>query len=82
MSGKFKIEVNSYSGYRESERPVSFRLGSDTIKVKEIVDRWYEPDAIYFKVLGSDENNYILRHNEADHSWELTFFSSSNTSDR
>ena len=47
-----QIEVESYSGYRVDERPARFRLGERWIMVAEAVDRWYDPEARYFKVLG------------------------------
>ncbi len=74
MSKSFIIEVTSYSGYKAEERPSRFRLGNEFIDVIEVLDRWYEPEYVYFKVRAGDNNVYILKHNEPDDIWELTFY--------
>jgi hypothetical protein len=69
-----KIEVESYSGHRADERPVRFRLGERWIAAAEVVDRWYDPEATYFKVRGDDGDIYILRHTERRDEWMLTSY--------
>ncbi len=68
-----KVEVECYSGYKADESPRSFRLGRSTCQVTEILDRWYEPGATYFRVAASDGGIYILRHGEPDQ-WDLTSY--------
>jgi hypothetical protein len=38
------------------------------------VDRWYGEQACYYRVLGDDENSYILKGPLEDGSWELVSF--------
>jgi len=74
---KFReISVQCYSGYKANERPVSFQLGDKSFKVERIIDQWYGPDYIYFKLLADDGNIYILKYNELKDEWELEFFES------
>lgn len=68
------VEVEAYSGYKADERPVRFRLGQQWLAVAEIIDRWYDPDATYFRVGAGDGNVYILRHQEARGEWTLEAF--------
>ena len=42
-----------------------------TLKVKEIIDRWYDIDHNYYKVLADNEKSYLLRHDMNTDSWEL-----------
>ena len=48
--GGMTVEVESYSGFKADERPLRFRLGERWLAVEEVVDRWYDPDAVYFRV--------------------------------
>lgn len=70
------IRVDCYSGYRGEETPRRFWLDSRHVEVRQVLDRWLAPDHRYFKVLGSDGDLYILRHDPYGQSWELTFFQS------
>jgi hypothetical protein len=65
------VLVESYSGFKADERPVRFQLGERWFEVQEVVDRWYDPDAIYFRVRAGDGATYILRHSESDDVWTL-----------
>jgi hypothetical protein len=66
-----KVTVEAYSGYRASERPRRFALEDRSYEVVEIVDRWYSPEAEYFKVKAEDHNFYILRYDSREDEWEL-----------
>ncbi len=70
-----QIRVDCYSGHRGEETPRKFWLHSRCVTVREVLDRWLAPNHRYFKVLGSDGDLYILRHDPLTHHWELTFFS-------
>ncbi len=72
--GAVKIRVDCYSGYRGEETPRRFWLEKRLIEVKEVVDRWLDPEHRYFKVLGGDHSTYILRHDSTTFVWELTFY--------
>lgn len=69
-----KIKVECYSGYKGNERPTRFFMGDRAVEIAKIVDRWYGENGSYFRVLGSDENLYILRGPLADGDWELISF--------
>jgi hypothetical protein len=69
-----KIKVESYADSKGQESPTRFTLGTRTIQVEACVDRWYGEQACYFRVLGSDENSYILKGPLEDGSWELVSF--------
>ena len=55
------VEVVCYSGYKGDERPVRFRLGGQDYSVEELLDQWYGPQDVFFKVKANDGNVYILR---------------------
>ena len=63
------IEVECYSGYKASERPVAFTFRGRRLQVATIVDRWYEggvepgrPEVNYFKVRTVDGEVFLLRY--------------------
>ncbi len=68
------IEVESYSGYRADERPIRIVLSGRRYEVVEVEDRWYSPKAMYFRVVASDGNRYVLRHDEDADLWSLEAF--------
>jgi hypothetical protein len=70
------IQVECYAGYRGEETPRSIRMANNKIEVKEIVDRWLSTDHRYFKVIGSDDATYIIRHDAVAWQWELVFYQS------
>ena len=80
--GIMKIRVDCYSGYRGEETPRRFWLEERLVEVKEVVDRWLDPEHRYFKVLGDDHSTYILRHDSVAFEWELTFYRREKTQKR
>jgi hypothetical protein len=70
------MQVECYSGYKADQRPVRFRLGTQTYEIREVEDQWYSPFAIYYRVLANDGNTYVLRHDETSDSWSLEAFRS------
>jgi len=68
-----KLFVQSYSGRKGDERPVRFRLEDNDYLVDEILDQWYGPGHVYYKVCANDGNLYILQQETSvpDGSWEL-----------
>jgi len=68
------VRVECYSGSKADERPLRFQLGDRWLAVEEVMDRWYDPDAIYFRVRAADGDLYILRHSERDDVWTLESF--------
>ena len=69
-----KVRVSAYSGYKANERPHSFVLGDHSYQVEEILDQWYGPEAIYFKVRANDQNVYILKYDSVAEEWSLESF--------
>ena len=71
-----KVEVVCYSGYKADERPVGFRLGGRDYIVEELLDQWYGPQDVFFKVKANDGNVYILRRHSTtpEGEWGLESF--------
>ena len=65
------LSVQTYSGFKADERPVSFSFEDRVLQVHEIVDRWYDIDHNYYKVLADDGKPYLLRHDMNTDAWEL-----------
>jgi hypothetical protein len=65
-----KIQVESYAGYKGEEYPLRFRMQNHLLEIEEVVDRWYGPDDVYFRVRASDGNVYVLR-NKPQSGWTL-----------
>jgi hypothetical protein len=66
-----KIEVVAYSGYKANERPISFIMDNRKVEVWDIIDRWYDADHDYFKILGDDGMIYLLRWQRTSDLWFL-----------
>ena len=69
-----KLRVECYAGHKADERPLRFRMGAHAYEVEEILDQWYGPDDVFYKVRASDANFYILRHNTTGDEWHLESF--------
>lgn len=69
-----RLKVESYSGYKADQRPLSFVMNGRRFEVKECLDTWYGPDHAFFKVRADDSNIYILKHSPEDDEWTLEVF--------
>ena len=71
-----RLEVETYAGHSADLRPVRFRLDGREYEVEDVLDRWYEPEAVFFKLRASDGNLYILRQQTStpDGVWDLISF--------
>ncbi len=71
-----RVEVKCYAGRKADERPVRFRLDGHEYRVEEVLDQWYGPGDLFFKVRTDDGNVYILQHETSvpDGEWELVSF--------
>ena len=71
-----RIQVDCYSAYKAEERPVRFRVNGRTYRIEDVIDRWYAPDAAWFKVRADDGNVYILRRLSTvpDGEWDLVSY--------
>src|SRR6266567_7034624 len=56
-----ELTVECFSGRKADERPIRFTLEGRQYQVKAVLDQWYDPESIYYKVLTDDGNVYILR---------------------
>ncbi len=72
------VEVICYEGYASRERPAWVILEGRKLKVKEIVDRWYQgplkpgpPTINYFRVRLADERIILLRYIPLFDRWAL-----------
>jgi hypothetical protein len=68
------LKVECYSGYKADERPVRFQLGERWLAVQDVLDRWYNPHATWFRVRADGGGVYILKHDEAEDVWTLESF--------
>ena len=72
--------VKTYSGYKSSERPLSFVLNNIEIIVEEIIEtklienKGQKRDRRQlFKVRGNDKNSYTLYHSLDSSEWFIDF---------
>ena len=72
------IRVECWSGYKADEYPKCFYLENARIEIAEIADRWYQGDfspewpvSDYFKVVTSDGEQFILKHELHTDKWFL-----------
>jgi hypothetical protein len=68
------VAVQCYAGYKADETPREFTLRGRTFLIEEVQDRWYSPDASYFRVRADDGNYYVLRHEAGQDLWTLDAF--------
>ena len=71
-----RVQVECYSGRKADERPVRFRLEEHEYGVEQVLDQWYGPEDVFYKIHANDGGVYILRHQTStpDGSWELVSF--------
>jgi len=71
-----KVDVECYAGRKADERPVQFRLEGKQYWVEDVLDQWYEPGSIFYKLRANDGNFYILRQQAStpDGAWNLVAF--------
>ncbi len=69
-------EENGYSGRKADERPVRFWLDGKQYQVEAVLDQWYDPQGIFYKVRANDGNIYIIRQQTStpDGTWDLVSF--------
>ena len=67
------LKVECRAGYRADETPVRFVLDGQHRVVVEVCDRWYDPEADYFKVRAEDDCLYLLRHEHRTDAWSLRY---------
>jgi hypothetical protein len=65
------IRVEACPGYKANERPRDFTVDEDLYEIAEVGDRWYDLDAMYFRVRTTEGKRYILRYDESEDDWTL-----------
>jgi hypothetical protein len=65
------IYVDAYSGYRANERPRLFHVDEDMFDIESVEDRWFDPNAEYFKVRTTEGKRYLLRYDLTSDEWTL-----------
>lgn len=66
------VRVECYAGYRGEQTPRRFSVDDRRVEVREVLDRWLDPDHRYFKVRGDDDAVYLLRENMDTLDWTIT----------
>jgi hypothetical protein len=72
------IKVECYAGAKADETPRRFLWEERWLEIEEVLDRWYQveslpewPRANYFKVRGTDQREYLLKHDQESDEWYL-----------
>jgi hypothetical protein len=65
------VIVEAFPGFKGEKTPRSFTLEGNTLRVEDIVDRWYSETHSYFRVKASDGQRYVLRLDLDEDCWEL-----------
>jgi hypothetical protein len=73
---KMTLIMQCHSGRKADERPLRFWPGGRRYQVEAVLDQWYDPEHIFYKVRGNDGNLCILRQQMSipDGQWELVSF--------
>ena len=71
-----KLIVECYSGRKADERPVRFWVDWKLYLVESLLDQWYDPEHIFYKLRADDGNLYILRQQTStpNAQWDLISF--------
>jgi hypothetical protein len=65
------IHVNAYSGFKANERPLQFVLDDEIYEIAAVLDQWYEPSVVCFKVQSNEGKVYLLGYDEPEDEWTL-----------
>jgi len=72
------IQVECYAGHKADETPRRFLWEEQWIEIEAVVDRWHQieskpewPRADYFKMRGTDQCEYLLKHDLEAGAWFL-----------
>lgn len=71
-----KLTVQCHSGHKADERPIRFNLDGKEYQVEAVLDQWYDPEHIFYKVRADDGYLYNLRQDTSTFAgaWELVSF--------
>ena len=72
------VQVECYAGHKADETPRRFQWEEQRVEVEEVVDRWHQIEsrpewlhADYFKVRGTDQCEYFLKHELEADAWHM-----------
>lgn len=65
------IEVEAYSGYRASERPMALLVAGERVAVQRILQRFSTPEWDEFRVLGENGRTYRIGWHRREDRWVL-----------
>ncbi|MEE9219275.1 MAG: hypothetical protein V3U98_09440 [Acidobacteriota bacterium] len=68
-----RLRVECRAGFKADETPVRITLNERCLEIVEVRDRWYDPEADYFKLLAEDGCLYLLRHDRSSDAWSLRY---------
>jgi hypothetical protein len=71
VARRVTVEVKCYSGYRASERPVSFVWAAQTYTVESVIRQWRTPEERGFLVRVESGERFVLAHHEHTDKWTL-----------
>jgi hypothetical protein len=66
-----EVRVECHAGYRGDETPRRFHIGGRTIEIAQVLSRWREPDALFFRVRSDEGRIYVLRKDEQAGRWDV-----------
>jgi hypothetical protein len=67
------LEVRCNKDVKGEKIPRDIFVDGRQIAILRVVDQWLAVDHRYFKIYGDDGALYMLRHDMATDSWEMTF---------
>ena len=68
---RLHLTVEAFAGYKGEKTPRSFTIEGRSLRVEQVVDRWYSETHSYFRVTASDGQRYVLRLDLDEDCWEL-----------
>lgn len=69
-----EMRVECYAGFKADERPTRFLWRGHNFEVMEVEDKWYSPEATYFRVVIQDGDRFVLRHDKCQDIWTVDAF--------
>lgn len=71
-----RISVETRENALGDREPCRFRVGTQTVDVVAVLDRWLHPEHGYFKVQVTDGAIYILHLDSQSGYWEIALYES------
>ena len=71
VAKRVTVDVKCYSGYRASERPISFVWAGKAYAVESIIKQWRTPEERGFLVGSERGERFVLTHHEHTDKWTL-----------